>query len=110
MKKLLLVLTLTATMSQAFGAAAFIATAANVAGGGDETMGIGLGGLSTTTTTSVYASPLAGLVVFLDGEPAVNLANPEAQDLIATATEKEDAGVELTEDEAAILDMVESHE
>jgi hypothetical protein len=110
MKKLLLILTLTATMSQAFAAAGFLVATANLANGGDESAGIGLGGLSTTTTTSVYASPIAGLVVFLDGKPAVNLASDEAQTIIAIAMDKEDNGVMLSEDEAAILDMVASHE
>lgn len=105
MKKLLMVLTLTATMSQAFGAAAFI-----VANGSQPDQGIGLGGLSTTTTTSVYASPLAGLVVFLDGEEVVNLASTEAQEMIATAEDKIEDGEALTEDEIAILEMVASHQ
>lgn len=105
MKKLLLALTLCASMSQAFGAAAFI-----VANGSNPEGGIGLGGLLTTTTTSVYASPLAGLVVFLDGEPAVNLASDEAQELIESAEEAMINGETLSEDEAAIMEMVESHE
>jgi hypothetical protein len=97
MKKLLLVATLLTMMSQSFAAVGVLLAA----GGGDAS--IGLGGLSTTTTTSVYASPLAGLVVFLDGEAQINLASSEAQDLIDSANDAIEAGEELTEDEAAIL-------
>jgi hypothetical protein len=97
MKKLLLVATLLTMMSQSFGAVGFLLAT----GGGDAT--IGLGGLSTTTTTSVYASPVAGLVVFLDGEAAVNLNSSEAKELIGSAEANIDAGIELSEDEESIM-------
>ena len=100
MKKLLLALTLCASMSQAFGAAAFI-----VANGTNPEGGIGLGGLLTTTTTSVYASPLAGLVVFLEDGSSMEIADdsPLAQELLEAAEEREARGEELSEDDEAIL-------
>jgi hypothetical protein len=98
MKKLLLVATLLTMMSQSFGAVSFILAST---GGGNAD--ISFTTLSTTTTTSVYASPVAGLVVYLDGEAAVNLNSSEAKELIGSAEANIDAGIELSEDEESIM-------
>mgnify|MGYP000323104034 CR=1 FL=1 len=95
MKKLLIALTLTASMAQSFAAAGFLA------GLHDQTLA--LGGMLTSTTVSVYASPLAGLVVFLeDGSQSLNLGSPEAVEMLQIAVENTNAGEASAEDISTI--------
>lgn len=98
MKKLLLAFVLTATMSQAFAAAAFLASLH------DKT--IALGGMLTSTTVSVFASPLAGLIVFADnGEAYLDLEATEAMDTLMIAVDKSINGEELTDLDVSIIDI-----
>lgn len=98
MKKLLFTIMLTATMTQAFGAAAFLAAL----GGGH----VALGGMLTSTTVSVLASPLAGLIVFADnGEAFMDLQATEAVDTLMIAVDKSNNGEELTDLDVSIMDI-----
>ena len=105
MKKLVLTLALISTFSQGYGGVTYM-----VATGENIQAEISIPGIMSVTTTSVFAPHLASLVVFLDGEPAVNLASPIAKELEASGKRKSALGEPLTEDELGIMHLLEKAE
>jgi hypothetical protein len=67
--------------------------------------------LMSESVKSIYGSPLDDIIIFSEtDEPVINLASTKAQDLIASAIEKEENYIELTKMEIAIIRLVDLHE
>lgn len=98
MKKFVLALALMIASSQSFAVAAFLA--------GLHDKYIALGGMLTTTTTSVQWGFVAGLVVFADnGEAYINIGSDAAKDAVRVAVQKVVDGVELSPEDQAIIEI-----
>ncbi len=98
MKKLMLALVLAITTSQSFAAASFLA--------GLHDKYLAVGGLLTTTTTSVQWGFIAGLVVFADnGEAYINVGSDAAKEALKLAVQKTVDGEELTQEDKAIIEI-----
>jgi hypothetical protein len=98
MKKLMLAFALTIATAQSFAAASFLA--------GLNDKYLALGGLLTTTTTSVHWGFMAGLVVFADnGEAYINVGSDTAKEALKLAVQKINDGEELTLEDKAIIEI-----
>ena len=98
MKKLILALVIAISTSQSFAAASFLA--------GLHDKYLALGGLLTTTTTSVQWGFIAGLVVFADnGEAYINIGSDAAKEALKVAVQKTIDGEELTQEDKAIIEI-----
>ncbi len=100
MKKLMLALALTFATSQSFAVASFLA--------GLHDKYLAVGGLLTTTTTSVQWGFIAGLVVFADnGEAYINIGSDAAKEALKVAVQKNNDGEELNQEDKAIFEIYE---
>ncbi len=98
MKKLLATLLLTVTVSPAFAVVSFLA--------GINDAYVATGGLLTTTTISVYTSPLIGLAVFADnGEGYIDLKSDKAVDTLMVAVEHSVYGEEMSDLDVSIIQV-----
>ncbi len=98
MKKLIIALVIAISTSQSFAAASFLA--------GLHDKYLALGGLLTTTTTSVQWGFIAGLVVFADnGEAYINIGSDAAKEALKVAVQKTIDGEELTQEDKAIIEI-----
>ena len=98
MKKLLATLLLTVTVSPAFAVVSFLA--------GINDAYVATGGLLTTTTISVYTSPLIGLAVFADnGEGYIDLTSDKAVDTLMVAVEHSVYGEEMSDLDVSIIQV-----
>jgi hypothetical protein len=102
MKKFILTIALMIAASQAFAVASFLA--------GINNAYITVGGLLTTTTTSVHVTPFAGLVVFADnGEAFINVGSEEAKEALKVAVQKTIDGEELSYEDSALIEIYAQH-
>lgn len=98
MKKLLMALVLAASMTQAFATASFLAAL-----GGAH---VALGGMHTSITVAIAASPLAGLIVFADnGDAFIDIESKEAMDAFLLAIDKTVHGEKLTDAEVSLIEI-----
>lgn len=98
MRKLLATLLLAATVTPAFATVSFLA--------GLNDRYVATGGLLTTTTVSVYTSPLIGLAVFLDnGEAYVDLKSDKAVGTLMVAVEHSVYGEEMSDLDVSIIQV-----
>lgn len=98
MKKFMLALSLMIAASNSFAVGSFLAAL--------HDKYIAIGGMLTTTTTSIQWGFMAGLVVFADnGEAYVNIGSDAAKEALKVAVQKSMDGEELSVEDQAILDI-----